>query len=120
VPWAREDVIAVGFAGMVGIAATWFDSTLDREVRDRLKELKDTELVKGWDRDTHRMPIDYMGPGFGGPAHRVALPGTTWAGPSKRCARSETGNFAESSGQTASARMSAVTWANRLRDGTRR
>lgn len=75
VPWASEDVTAVGFAGMVGMAATWFDSTLDKEVRDRLKELKATELVKGWERDARRMPIDYTGPGFGGPAHRVRSAG---------------------------------------------
>ncbi len=111
--------IAVGFAGMVGMAATWFDSTIDRAVRDRLNDLKDTELVKGWECDVRRMPIDYTGPGFGGRLIESALPGTTWADPSKRCARSETVNFAGSAGQTASARTSALTGAKRLRHGAR-
>lgn len=97
-PWTQQDVIAVGFAGMVGMAATWFDSTIDREVRDRLEEFKATELVKGWERDARRMPIDYMGPGFGGRAHRVRSAGHDLGGRSKRCARSETVNFAESVG----------------------
>ena len=28
-PWVREDVIAVAVAGVVGAAATWFDSSID-------------------------------------------------------------------------------------------
>jgi hypothetical protein len=73
--WALDDVVAVAVAGLIGTAATWFDSAIDAAVRDQLKRLKDTELIRGWERDARRMPIDYTGPHFGGRAHRVRSPG---------------------------------------------
>ncbi len=73
--WALDDVAAVAVAGLVGTAAIWFDSTIDGAVRDQLKRLKDTELIRGWERDARRMPIDCMGQHFGGKAHRVRSPG---------------------------------------------
>lgn len=75
VRWTFEDVVAVAVAGLVGVAATWFDSTIDTAVRSRLAGLRETELIRGWERDAKRMPIDYMGPKFGGAAHRVRSPG---------------------------------------------
>ena len=36
---------------------------------------EDTDLIRRWERDARAMPIDYMGPGSGGRAHRVRSPG---------------------------------------------
>lgn len=74
-PWGIDDVVAVGLATAVGFVATWFDSGLDRAVRQRLAGLKDTELVRSWERDARGLPIDFTGPGFGGPDHRVRSSG---------------------------------------------
>lgn len=74
-PWQVDDIAAVALAGALGIPATWYDTTIDDAVRDRLKLLEETELIKRWERDAKRMPIDYMGPGFGGKLHRVRSAG---------------------------------------------
>ncbi len=73
--WDTADVVAVGLAGAVGAAATWFDTTIDFTVRRQLRGLKDTELVSGWEKAGTRLSIDYTGPGFGGPLHRVKSAG---------------------------------------------
>lgn len=73
--WTREDVAAVACAGLVGVLATWFDATIDSAVRDRLKKLGDTPLLRRWEREAKRMPIDYTGKRFGGPGHRVRSAG---------------------------------------------
>jgi hypothetical protein len=74
-PWAVEDLVVVAVAGLVGVAATWFDDSIDSAVRKRLEMLAKTDLIRRWDRETHRLPIDYMGPGFGGQHHRVRSAG---------------------------------------------
>lgn len=74
-PWTDEDFIVLGFAGAVGTAATVFDTQLDRTVRDALKRLKNTDLIKGWEDGARRLPIDYTGLGVGGPSHRVKSAG---------------------------------------------
>lgn len=79
--WGVDDVVAVGFAGAIGFAATWFDADLDRALRDRLGSLKDSELVRAWEREGRGLAIDHVGPGFGGPAHRVRSPGHDLARP---------------------------------------
>lgn len=73
--WSQEDVAAVACAGLVGVAATWFDTTIDGAVRDRLRTLKDTPLIRRWEREAKRMPIDYTGKEFGGPGHRARSAG---------------------------------------------
>lgn len=75
VPWQFDDLAAVALAGALGVAATWYDTTVDAAVRDRFRLVKDTELIQRWERDARRMPIDYMGPGFGGALHRVRSAG---------------------------------------------
>jgi hypothetical protein len=75
ISWQLDDIAAVALAGAVGIAATWYDTMIDNAVRDRLKALSDTPLIKLWERDAKRMPIDYMGKGFGGHLHRVRSAG---------------------------------------------
>jgi hypothetical protein len=74
-PWQADDVLAVAAAGVIGIAATLYDTTIDHVVRDRLAGLKDLDLVRRWENDARRLPIDYMGPGFGGALHRVRSAG---------------------------------------------
>lgn len=73
--WSQEDVVAVACAGLVGVAATWFDATIDGAVRERLKALKDTPLIRRWEHEAKRMPIDYTGRKFGGPGHRARSAG---------------------------------------------
>lgn len=74
-PWQAGDFLAVGLSGIVGALACVFDDNVDAAVRDRLDRLKQWDVIKGWERDAKRMPIDYTGPGFGGPAHRVRSAG---------------------------------------------
>lgn len=74
-PWTQEDYLTLGFAGIVGAAATIFDTQLDGAVKDALGWLKNTDLVQGWEADARRLPIDYTGKGVGGPAHRVKSAG---------------------------------------------
>lgn len=79
--WRNSDYLAVGAAGLVGLLCSWFDASIDRAVRDRLKNLTDTSLVQGWEAVGKRLPIDHMGPGFGGRAHRVKSAGHDLARP---------------------------------------
>lgn len=74
-PWTRDDLLALGFAGVVGAAATVFDTQLDGAVRTALGSLKNTDLVQGWEVAGKRLPIDYTGKGVGGPSHRVKSAG---------------------------------------------
>ncbi|WP_214407036.1 hypothetical protein [Pseudonocardia lacus] len=73
--WSEQDVAAVACAGLIGIAATWFDSAIDGAVRQRLETLKDSPLIRRWEREARGMPIDYTGEGFGGPGHRMRSAG---------------------------------------------
>lgn len=73
--WAPEDLLAVGFAGAVGVMATVFDTRADTAVREGLGWLKSTRLLKQWEADATRMPIDYTGYKFGGASHRVRSAG---------------------------------------------
>lgn len=79
--WSTSDLVAVGAVGVVGMLCTWFDATIDHSIRDRLKPLMSSDIVKGWEKAGKRLPIDYMGPGFGGRAHRVKSAGHDLARP---------------------------------------
>lgn len=93
VAWGLDDVAAVACAGLVGIAATWFDATIDGAVRERLKRLAGTPLIRRWERDAKRMPIDHMGKGFGGPAHRVRSAGHDIGRPFEALSQIRAGQF---------------------------
>ena len=93
VSWGLDDVGAVACAGLIGIAATWFDATIDAAVRQRLKRLASTPLIRGWERDAERMPIDYTGKGFGGPAHRVRSAGHDIGRPFEALSQIRAGQF---------------------------
>lgn len=73
--WRRSDYLAVGAAGVVGLLCSWFDSSIDSAVRQRIRGLTDTALGQKWEAAGKRLPIDFMGPGFGGRAHRVKSAG---------------------------------------------
>lgn len=73
--WGTDDLVAVGLAGVVGLVATWFDGALDTQVRTALGKLSGTDLLKQWERGAKRLPIDYTGPNFGGPGHRLRSAG---------------------------------------------
>lgn len=91
--WALDDVTTVAVAGLIGTAATWFDSSIDAAVRGQLAKLKETELIRGWERDARGMPIDYMGPHFGGRAHRVRSPGHDIGRPFEALRQIRAGDF---------------------------
>ncbi|MDJ0441636.1 hypothetical protein [Rhodococcus qingshengii] len=79
--WSTSDLVAVGAVGVVGMLCTWFDATIDHSIRDRLKPLMSSDIVKGWEKAGKRLPIDHMGPGFGGRAHRIKSAGHDLARP---------------------------------------
>lgn len=93
IAWGLDDVAAVACAGLVGVGAVWFDSTIDSAVRARLARLADTPLIRGWERDGKRMPIDYMGSGFGGRAHRVRSAGHDIGRPFEALSQIRAGQF---------------------------
>lgn len=73
--WSGSDIAVVGLAAVVGTVACVYDTAVDDTVRQGLAALAKTDLVRGWERAAKRMPIDYTGPNFGGPAHRVRSSG---------------------------------------------
>ncbi|PQP14019.1 hypothetical protein [Rhodococcus opacus] len=75
IPWDHEDVLAVGFATVLGVAALWYDTAVDGAVAQGLGATRKTGWMRAWERAGKRLPIDYTGPGFGGRAHRVRSPG---------------------------------------------
>jgi hypothetical protein len=101
--WSQEDVAAVACAGLVGVAATWFDATIDGAVRDRLKTLEHSPLIRRWEREAKRMAIDYTGKEFGGPGHRV------------RSAGHDIGRPFEALRQIRAGEFQGYSWNNRVR-----
>ena len=81
IPWSTADIAAVGLAGMVGGTCVWFDAAIDRMIRQWLKPLNQTRLIQAFEKAGKQLPIDYMGPGFGGRAHRVKSAGHDLARP---------------------------------------
>lgn len=91
--WSQDDVAAVAWSGLVGVAATWFDATIDGAVSDRLVKLGETSLISRWEREVKRMPIDYSGKKFGGPGHRVRSAGHDIARPFEALRQIRSGEF---------------------------
>ena len=81
IPWSNADIAAVGLAGMIGGTCVWFDSGIDRVIRQWLNPLNQTRLIQAFEKAGKQLPIDYMGPGFGGNAHRVKSAGHDLARP---------------------------------------
>ncbi|MFC8046235.1 hypothetical protein [Nocardia sp. NPDC057353] len=74
-PWDRSDLLVVGITGLLGALANLYDTQVDAAVLGGLSQLKKSALLRRWERETARLPIDYTGPKFGGPAHRVKSAG---------------------------------------------
>ncbi len=91
--WSTSDLVAVGAVGVVGMMCTWFDTSIDSSLRDRLTLLKSSGIVSRWEKAGKRLPIDYMGPGFGGRAHRVKSAGHDLARPIEAIKQIMAGEF---------------------------
>ncbi|MFF2088733.1 hypothetical protein ACFVVM_33545 [Nocardia sp. NPDC058176] len=74
-PWEGGDFVVVGAAGLIGALAALYDTRVDATVLKGLSSLKNSDLLRRWEKDSARLPIDYTGPKFGGPAHRVRSAG---------------------------------------------
>ncbi|MBU8830542.1 hypothetical protein [Mycolicibacterium goodii] len=112
-PWARDDFMVLGLAGVVGAAATLFDTQLDGLVSDSLGKLKQSNLIKGWEADGRRLPIDYTGIGVGGPGHRVKSAGHDLARPLEALRQIREGVFRATAwlhGNQMSVEVSLSTW----------
>ncbi len=81
IQWSTADVVMVGLAGTLGTACVWFDASIDRAVRSRLNALTKTSVLRKLEKAGKRLPIDFMGEGFGGRAHRVKSAGHDLARP---------------------------------------
>lgn len=92
-PWTTADIAMVGLAGVLGTASIWFDAAIDRAVRDRLSAIARTRAVRIWEKAGKRLPIDYMGEGFGGRAHRIKSAGHDLARPFKALRQIMDGEF---------------------------
>ncbi|MBF6181275.1 hypothetical protein [Nocardia otitidiscaviarum] len=75
IPWERSDLVVVGISGLIGALGNLYDNHVDAAVLNGLSVLKKSDLVRRWERETARLPIDYTGPKFGGPAHRARSAG---------------------------------------------
>ncbi|UNN05012.1 hypothetical protein [Rhodococcus opacus] len=93
IPWDHEDVLAVGFATVLGVAALWYDTAIDGTVANGLGTTRKTVWMRAWERAGKRLPIDYTGPGFGGRAHRVRSPGHDLARPFEALRQIRAGEF---------------------------
>jgi hypothetical protein len=93
IPWDRDDVLAVGFATVLGVAVLWYDTTLDGTVARGLGATRKTGWMRAWERAGKRLPIDYTGPGFGGRAHRVRSPGHDLGRPFEALRQIRAGEF---------------------------
>lgn len=93
IAWDRDDLVAVGVAGLIGGLAVWFDATIDQGVAKGLGALGRTPRMRAWERAGKRLPIDYTGPGFGGRAHRVRSAGHDLARPFEALSQIRNGEF---------------------------
>ncbi|MET9326747.1 hypothetical protein [Tsukamurella sp. NPDC003166] len=91
--WQTSDYLAVGSAGLIGFLSSWFDTAIDGAVRDRLRALTDTVLGQTLEAGGKQLPVDFMGPGFGGRAHRVKSAGHDLARPIEAIRQVMAGEF---------------------------
>jgi len=81
ISWSTADIAMVGLAGMLGTACVWFDASIDRAIRTRIAAVTKTGIFRHFEKAGKRLPIDYMGEGFGGRAHRIKSAGHDLARP---------------------------------------
>ncbi|MFI9536897.1 hypothetical protein ACIG56_27060 [Nocardia fusca] len=73
--WEPSDLVVVGLSGLIGALGNLYNHHMDTAVLGGLSHLKNSDLLRRWEKETARLPIDYTGPKFGGPAHRVRSAG---------------------------------------------
>ncbi|GCE42950.1 hypothetical protein Rhow_007079 [Rhodococcus wratislaviensis] len=91
--WDYDDVLAVGFATVLGVAAVWYDTAVEGHIAQGLGDMRKTGWMRRWERAGKRLPIDYTGPGFGGRAHRVRSPGHDLGRPFEALRQIRAGEF---------------------------
>ena len=91
--WEVNDYASVGLASLIGAFAALFDDQLSRAVGEGLTWLRGTEMVRGWEAASHKLPIDYQGYKFGGPSHRVRSAGHDIGRPFAALRQIRTGQF---------------------------
>ncbi len=74
-PWQPADFGAVALAGLVGGITTFFDTEIDANVREGLRADSATPTSSKAGKGSTDCPINYTGPNFGGPDHRVRSSG---------------------------------------------
>lgn len=79
--WNSSDFLAIGAVATIGLLCAWFDNSIDHAVRDRLGTFVNSALGARAEANGKQLPIDYMGPGFGGRAHRIKSAGHDLARP---------------------------------------
>ncbi|GAS99616.1 uncharacterized protein RMCC_6581 [Mycolicibacterium canariasense] len=100
IDWEPSDFAVVGIAGFLGALANLYDHQIDSAVLGGLSWLKKTDFLRRWEKEAARLPIDYTGPKFGGPAHRV------------RSAGHDIGRFLEGLNQIRSGTFRGTVWEN--------
>ncbi|CAN3132174.1 hypothetical protein ACNUDN_30075 [Mycobacterium sp. smrl_JER01] len=100
IDWEPGDFAVVGIAGFLGALANLYDHQIDSAVLGGLSWLKQTDFLRRWEKEAARLPIDYTGPKFGGPAHRV------------RSAGHDIGRFLEGLNQIRSGTFRGTVWEN--------
>ena len=81
IPWSTADIAAVGLAGMVGGTCIWFDTAIDRMIRQWLNPLNQTRLIQALRRQESNFQSTTWVPGSAAGAHRVKSAGHDLARP---------------------------------------
>lgn len=91
--WTADDFATVGACGALGLLATLFDDQVDAAVKYGLAGIGKTSPLRGFEAAGKRLPIDYTGPGFGGPGHRVRSAGHDVGRPWQALSQIRSGQF---------------------------
>lgn len=92
-PWNAGDYVTVGLCGVIGAVSSLYDTQLDRVIRSGMERLRQTDLFKTWEKAAQGMPIDYTGPNFGGPGHRMRSAGHDIGRPFEALSQIRDGQF---------------------------
>jgi hypothetical protein len=91
--WSAGDFVTVGGCAVLGVLATAFDDQVDKAVKLGLQGVGKTRVLKAWEKQGKQLPIDYTGPKFGGPGHRVRSAGHDIGRPFEALAQIRDGTF---------------------------
>lgn len=91
--WTPADFATVGACGVLGVLAALFDDQIDAAVKFGLAGIGKTSPLRSFEAAGKRLPIDYTGPGFGGPGHRVRSAGHDIGRPWQALSQIRSGQF---------------------------